>query len=88
MGDSQRYTLDYSNKIWGSDVEFVAFQAQHVWIRTPWDGHRFVVRGNFGWIETNAFEQVPPELRFFAGEIEVSVALNTKVSHQKIAKVI
>ncbi|EMW3562400.1 autotransporter assembly complex protein TamA [Proteus mirabilis] len=66
-GDSQRYSVDYSNKIWGSDVEFLALQAQQVWIRTPWEGHRFVVRGTFGWIETNQFEKVPPELRFFAG---------------------
>ncbi len=28
-------------KIWGSDVEFLALQAQQVWIRTPWEGHRF-----------------------------------------------
>ncbi len=44
-----------------------SLQAQQVWIRTPWEGHRFVVRGTFGWIETNQFEKVPPELRFFAG---------------------
>ena len=66
-GDSQRYSIDYSNKIWGSDIDFSVLQAKNVWIRTPWEGHRFVVRGQIGWIETNAFEQVPPDLRFFAG---------------------
>ncbi len=66
-GDSQRYSIDYSNKIWGSDIDFAVLQAKNVWIRTPWEGHRFVVRGNIGWIETNDFDKVPPDLRFFAG---------------------
>jgi translocation and assembly module TamA len=26
-----------------------------------------VVRGNLGWIETDNFDKVPPDLRFFAG---------------------
>lgn len=66
-GDSQRYSIDVSNETWGSDVDFVVFQAQTAWIRTVADKHRFVARGNFGWIETNSFDRVPPSLRFFAG---------------------
>ncbi|MBJ9999884.1 autotransporter assembly complex family protein [Erwinia sp. S38] len=66
-GDSQRYSLDVSDTTWGSDVDFAVIQAQNVWIRTLEDKHRFVVRGNLGWIETNDFEKVPPDLRFFAG---------------------
>ncbi|WP_312212490.1 autotransporter assembly complex protein TamA [Pseudescherichia sp.] len=66
-GDSQRYSIDYSNTAWGSDVDFSVFQAQNVWIRTLYDRHRFVVRGNLGWIETGDFDRVPPDLRFFAG---------------------
>ncbi|PRD15934.1 hypothetical protein CQW29_07300 [Pantoea coffeiphila] len=66
-GDSQRYSLDVSDTTWGSDVDFAVVQAQNVWIRTLEDKHRFVVRGNLGWIETNDFEKVPPDLRFFAG---------------------
>ncbi|EOC1348670.1 autotransporter assembly complex protein TamA [Cronobacter turicensis] len=66
-GDSQRYSIDYSDSAWGSDVDFVVLQAQNVWIRTLYDKHRFVARGNLGWIETNDFERVPPDLRFFAG---------------------
>ncbi len=27
-GDSQRYSIDYSNTAWGSDVDFSVFQAQ------------------------------------------------------------
>lgn len=33
-GDSQRYSVDYSNTAWGSDVDFSVLQAQNVWIRT------------------------------------------------------
>lgn len=66
-GDSQRYSIDVSNTTWGSDVDFGIFQAQNVWIRTPAEKNRFVVRGNIGWIETNNFSRVPPDLRFFAG---------------------
>jgi translocation and assembly module TamA len=66
-GDSQRYSIDYSNTAWGSDVDFSVLQAQNVWIRTLADRHRFVARGNLGWIETGDFDKVPPDLRFFAG---------------------
>ncbi|BDH47416.1 outer membrane protein assembly factor [Salmonella enterica subsp. enterica serovar Choleraesuis] len=66
-GDSQRYSVDVSNTTWGSDVNFAVMQAQNVWIRTLAQRHRFVVRGNVGWIETSDFEKVPPDLRFFAG---------------------
>lgn len=66
-GDSQRYSIDYSNSAWGSDLDFSVLQAQNVWIRTLYDKHRFVMRGNLGWIETGDFERVPPDLRFFAG---------------------
>lgn len=66
-GDSLRYSVDVSDTVWGSDIDFVILQAQNVWIRTLGEKHRFVARGNLGWIETNNFERVPPSLRFFAG---------------------
>ncbi|NIG62373.1 MAG: outer membrane protein assembly factor [Serratia symbiotica] len=66
-GDSQRYSIDVSNTTWGSGVDFVLMQAQNVWIRTLADKHRFLVRGQVGWFETNGFDKVPPDLRFFAG---------------------
>lgn len=79
-GDSQRYSIDYSNTAWGSDVDFSVFQAQNVWIRTLYDRHRFVTRGTLGWIETGDFDKVPPDLRFFAGATAVFVATNTNLS--------
>lgn len=66
-GDTQRYTLDVSNTIWGSDIDFIVFNAQGALVRTYDWKHRFVLRGNFGWIETGDFDEVPPDLRFFAG---------------------
>ncbi|UCZ77510.1 autotransporter assembly complex protein TamA [Dickeya zeae] len=66
-GDTQRYSVDVSNTLWGSDIDFAVFQAQNVWIRTLAEKHRFVTRANLGWIETGSFSRVPPSLRFFAG---------------------
>ncbi|WP_051124245.1 MULTISPECIES: autotransporter assembly complex protein TamA [Dickeya] len=66
-GDTQRYSVDVSNTLWGSDIDFAVFQAQHAWVRTVAEKHRVVARANLGWIETSRFSRVPPSLRFFAG---------------------
>ncbi|KEY59750.1 autotransporter assembly complex family protein [Serratia sp. DD3] len=66
-GDSQRYSFDVSDTTWGSGVDFALIQTQNVWIRSLAEKHRFVARGQVGWIETNDFDKVPPDLRFFAG---------------------
>lgn len=66
-GDSQRISVDFSSTYWGSDIDFVVVNAQTTWVRTYWLKHRFVARANFGWMHTNDFDKVPPDLRFFAG---------------------
>lgn len=66
-GDSQRYTVGYANKMWGSDVDALMLEAQFVLIRTYARNHRFVLRSHLGWIETGDFNDVPPDLRYFAG---------------------
>ncbi len=66
-GDSQRYSVDVSNTDWGSDIDFVIFQAQNAWVRTLAEKHRFLMRANMGWIDSNSFNRIPPSLRFFAG---------------------
>ena len=66
-GLSQRYTVDWSNAIWGSDIDFVVLEAQHALIKTFAHRHRVVLRSHVGWIQTDDFDQVPPDLRFFAG---------------------
>ncbi|QIQ22392.1 outer membrane protein assembly factor [Zophobihabitans entericus] len=66
-GDSQRYSVEVGSKDLLSDVDFWSFKTQQVWIRSLYDTHRFVARVNFGFIETNEFERLPPSMRFFAG---------------------
>jgi translocation and assembly module TamA len=80
-GDSQRYSIDYSSTAWGSDVEFIVMQAQNAWIRTLYDRHRFVARGNLGWIETDDFNRVPPDL---PGAIAAFAAINTNLSRRRM----
>ncbi|HIU84682.1 MAG TPA: outer membrane protein assembly factor [Candidatus Aphodousia gallistercoris] len=66
-GDSQRYTVNWSSEYWGSDVDFIVAEAQHVLIRSAAFRHRFIWRSRLGWMQTDDFEKVPPDLRFFAG---------------------
>ena len=66
-GLSQRYTVDWSDTTWGSDIDFVVLEAQHALIKTIAHRHRLVLRSHVGWIQTDDFDQVPPDLRFFAG---------------------
>ena len=83
-GDSQRYSMDYSNTAWGSDVNFLRFRAQNVWIRTLYDRHRFRGARTLGWIETGDFDKVPPDLRFLrrGRPTAVFAATNTNLSRR------
>lgn len=65
--DSQRYSLEAAAEDIGSDINFIRFQTQQVWIRSLMKQHRLVARGNFGIIQASSFERVPPNFRFFAG---------------------
>lgn len=66
-GDSQRYSIDVSQKLWGSDVNFWSANASGVIIRTFASKNRFIGRYALGWIQADDFDAVPPDLRFFAG---------------------
>lgn len=66
-GDSQIYSVSAGTQKVLSDVDFVSLTAQHVWIRTLKQKHRFVFRGNFGYIKSSKFDRLPPDMRFFAG---------------------
>lgn len=66
-GDSQQYSLEVAGHGAGSDITFLRFTMQQAWIRSLWDEHRFIVRANFGFIETGDFDRVPPSFRYFAG---------------------
>ena len=66
-GDSQRYTVGYASRMWGSEIDALMVEAQYVLIRTYARDHRFVLRSHLGWIEAGDFNDVPPDLRYFAG---------------------
>ncbi|WP_414973854.1 autotransporter assembly complex protein TamA [Candidatus Erwinia haradaeae] len=66
-GDSQHYSLDWSHSFWRSYTNFLIFKAHNVWIRTVKEDHRLIARIGLGWIMTKQFENIPPDLRFFAG---------------------
>lgn len=66
-GDSQKLTLNWGSKVWGSDVDFYSIKATSSWIRTIKNNHRFYFRGEIGYLETGDFRRIPPSLRYFAG---------------------
>lgn len=66
-GDYQQYSMSYSNKAWLSNAEFWSFKATNTWIRSIGANNRFILRGSFGFLDTNDFSKIPPSLRYFAG---------------------
>lgn len=66
-GDSQKLTVNWGSKMWGSDVNFYSAKASSAWIRTLWDNHRFYLRAEIGYLKAGEFERMTPSLRYFAG---------------------
>lgn len=66
-GDSQKLTVNWGAKVWGSDVDFYSIKASTAWIRTLANKHRFYLRGEVGYLETGEFSRIPPLMRYFAG---------------------
>lgn len=66
-GDSQKLTLNWGSKAWGSDVDFYTIKASSAWIRTFFDNHRTYLRAEVGYLKASEFERIPPALRYFAG---------------------
>ena len=60
-------TVDLGRKMWASDVDFFRIRANAGWIKTFATNHRFLTRGDIGYLHTNEFHRIPPALRFFAG---------------------
>ena len=50
-----------------SDTSFAQVSADAKWIRGLGEHSRFIARGSLGATQTSDFDQLPPELRFFAG---------------------
>ncbi|WP_346427850.1 autotransporter assembly complex family protein [Halomonas sp. NO4] len=66
-GDRQRFGIEYSSSLWGSDADFLRLTGDTEWIRMLGDDNRFVGRVGMGAIQTDDFSQIPPSLRFFTG---------------------
>lgn len=66
-GDTQKLTVNWGSKVFGSDVNFYSYKASTSWVRTYFDNHRFYLRAELGYINANQFERIPPALRYFAG---------------------
>lgn len=66
-GDSQRLTVNWGSKAFGSDVNFYSYKASTSFVRTYINNHRFYLRAELGYLKANQFERIPPSLRFFAG---------------------
>lgn len=67
-GNSQNYSLDFSNMFFLSDLDFVILKAQNTWINSSYSKkHRIILHSNLGWIITPSFHKIPMNLRFFAG---------------------
>ncbi len=50
-----------------SDTSFAQVTADAKWIRGLSENGRFIARGTLGYTQVEAFDKLPPELRFFAG---------------------
>lgn len=61
----QRITVDFEAKRWKSDVNFFRIKASTVWIRTFKENHRFLTRGEIGWLHTKDINKIPPALPAF-----------------------
>ncbi len=60
-------TTEFSQRVWGSDLNFTRLWGRTKWIYTPWEGARVVTRFEQGVIWGAHVDNVPPSLRFFAG---------------------
>lgn len=65
--DRLLFTVEVSDKYWGSDANFVRMRGRAGWISSVGNNHRFVTRADAGAVVGAALEDLPPSLRFFAG---------------------
>jgi len=66
-GNRQELTLEAADPALGSDIELRRIHAATRWVRTLGGRHRFTARAEVGALETDAFDDLPPSLRFYAG---------------------
>ena len=66
-GLSLSFVLRGTQEGLASDTSFVQVRADAKWIRSPGTRHRLIVRGSLGTTAVDDFNELPPDLRFFAG---------------------
>lgn len=66
-GDKQLLNIELSDHAIGSDASLVRIIGQSSWVRSLNENHRFVSRLELGGLFTEALNDLPPSLRFFAG---------------------
>ena len=66
-GDQQMARLEFSNRLWGSDTDFMKLWGRSKWLRTVALKHRFLWRIEQGVIFIEDVRAIPPSIRFFTG---------------------
>ncbi|RXJ73333.1 hypothetical protein CS022_10150 [Veronia nyctiphanis] len=66
-GDRQKLEVEFSDKFIQSDINLLRVTGRTAWIRTLADNHRGLARIDGGGLTTDAFDEVPTSLRFYAG---------------------
>ncbi len=67
QGSSHNLKLEFSNKIWGSEADFIKLWGRTKWLTTVADQHRFIARAEQGVVWIDNIRDVPPSIRFFTG---------------------
>jgi translocation and assembly module TamA len=65
-GDKQIITTEFASDALGSDLNMLRISAKSQWLRSI-GLHRFLMRAEGGFIETDSFSEIPSSLRYFAG---------------------
>jgi translocation and assembly module TamA len=66
-GASVRLTARAASTAVGSDVDLAQLRAEGRYVMPFGDAGRLLTRLELGWTDTDRFDQLPPDLRFFAG---------------------
>lgn len=67
QGTSHNLKLEVSHKAWGTSASFIRLWGRSKWLDTFQGKHRILARIEQGITITDAIDDLPPSLRFFAG---------------------
>lgn len=66
-GEKLNLSVDWGSKMWLSEVNFYRLKTTGTIIRNLRNKHRFLLRGEVGYMKASEFGRIPPSLRYFAG---------------------